>query len=201
MAASDEPALRGSQRRDAIGQAAMAVLARDGLAGLSMQAVARASGLAKSVVVYHVRDRQGLLTLTAETVFAARQALEQTTFQAEGDPRQHLSHWLNQQFDAAESDDSPIRLAWLLQLDREPRHARAAATDYGRSWTYRLSQLLARGHAQACWHAPDALRLATAVRAMTDGYLLQMLATSEKQNEIKRLRAACRGAVMDLLVR
>jgi hypothetical protein len=100
-----------------------------------------------------------------------------------------------------ERTDSPIRLLWSLQLDRESVFARMAAPGVDKNYIYRLGQLLSRGHAQACWHAPDGQRTASAIRAMTDGFLLQALVQAEKPEELRKLRAACRGAVMDLLVR
>ena len=191
----------GAQRRQAIAQAAIHVLATQGLGALSMAAVAQQSGLAKSVVLYHVRDRPGLLTLVTDAIHQARHLTDAPLSQTNGDPRQHLGAWLNCQFDAAERLDAPIRLGWVLQLDRESALAGSAGLDGDRTVIFRLAQLLARGHAQACWHAPDTLRAATAVKALTDGYLLQALAHREEPKEFQRLRAACRGAVLDLLVR
>ncbi len=191
----------GAQRRQAIAQAAIQVLATQGLGALSMAAVAHQSGLAKSVVLYHVRDRQGLLTLVTDAIHQARHLTDAPLSQADGDPRQHLGTWLNCQFDAAERLDAPIRLGWILQFDTESALAGNAGRGSDRNVIYRLAQLLARGHAQACWHAPDALRLATSVKALTDGFLLQALAHRENPKEFQKLRAMCRGAVLDLLVR
>ncbi len=201
MAEQEELAFMGSQRREAIARAAVHVLAANGVSGLSMQAVAKQCAMPKSVVVYHVGDRQGLLTLAAEALLQSRHVLELPVFQVDGDPRQHLSAWLNLQFDAVEHADSPIRLVWVLQLDRESSFVKLAMPGVDKNLIYRLGQLLTRGHAQACWHAPDGLRAAAAVKAMTDGFLLQALANADRPDDVRKIRAACRGAVMDLLVR
>ena len=197
----DEQPNRGAQRRAHILQAAIDVLASAGLHGLTMHAVATRAELAKSVVLYHVRDRAGLLRLVTEEVALQRSAVDAPLYAMDGDPRQHLTHWLGGLFDMAQRADSPIRLAWLLQLDTELPLATLIGQSQDKHTVHRLAQLLARGHAQSCWHAADAVRVATAVKALTDGYLLQVLAAREDGALCQRLRATCRGTVMDLLVR
>lgn len=53
--------LPGSERQEAILEAAFQVAARDTLGGLSMKAVAEAAGVSKGLVFYHFSDRESLL--------------------------------------------------------------------------------------------------------------------------------------------
>ena len=76
----------GARRRQAIVEAALAVLAQGGLTGLTMQRVATQAALSKSVVLYYVQDRPGLLRLLAAQITLNRQQLEWALAQTAGDP-------------------------------------------------------------------------------------------------------------------
>ena len=196
-----------SDRKQRIAAAAVDVVTVSGLSGLSMQRVAERAGLAKSVVLYHVADRQGLLRIVVAEVARLRRLGDQALTEEHGDPRRHLGDWLDRQFDAATRPDAPQRLAWLIQLDGEIHMdrthgaTRSLTADAEQEVASRLAKLLARGQAHACWQAPDATRTATAVKALVDGFLLQAFAARDNATDFQRLRAICRGAVMDLLVR
>lgn len=197
----DELPFMAQHRRDVILDAAIHVLATEGLNALSMQAVAKRAGVAKSVVLYYVGDRQLLLWRVFEELGLRQDVVSRLLRSEEGDPRQLLGQWLNAQFELIERADAPIRLTWLLQADREHPAFRLAARGIDGHAIGHLSELLARGHTQACWRAPDAQRLAMTVKALTDGYLLQAVNGDNDPAYVQKLRAACRGAVMDLLVR
>jgi AcrR family transcriptional regulator len=201
MAVQQEMAFATEQRRDLITAAAIEVLATHGIDGLSMAEVAQTAGLAKSVVLYYVSDREGLLRLVVEEVARRRYRLELPLEQPDGDPRRHLGDWIDGQFEAAQRADSPHRLMWLLQLDGELKLAEMLSNAENGHAIYRLGKLLTRGNTHACWQVADPKRAATAVRTLVDGFLLHALAVREDNKDFQRLRAACRGAVMDMLVR
>lgn len=197
---NEEEQLRPTRRAQIV-QAATRVLTRAGLHGLTMQAIAQEAGVPKSVVLYHVRDRQGLLLLLAEHVAQLRLQLDAPLETQGGDPRQHLGHWLTGLFEAIQAPDSPLRLLWAVRLDAEGQTLEPLRTPLEKREIWQLSTLLQRGHSQACWHAPDATRLAQALKALTDGFLLQALLVAHDAQACRKLLASCRGAVMDLLVR
>ena len=192
---------RGAERRGRIAAAAQTVLAAAGIGGLTMQAVADAAGLKKSVVLYHVGDRPGLIRLLTARVVAQRAALDAPLTRVAGDPRQLLTEWLAGQFAALTLDESPVRLAWLLRLDTAVAVADPAQSLAGAPTLDRLGQLLSRGHAEAYWHAPDAQGTAWRVKALVDGFLLQALEANDEEAAVRRLRGTCRSAVLDALVR
>lgn len=191
----------GPSRRAGIVAAAVRVLANRGLSGLSMQAVAVEAGVPKSVVVYHVGDRSGLLVAVASAVAESQRVIDAVLESPGGDPRQHLADWLTVQWEAARRPDSPTRLAWLLRLDAELGAPGPRSDPAERRRITALQGLLQRGVHHAGWTCPDPSRTAQRVLALVDGFLLQLFATSEDPAADRKLMAACRGAVLDLLVR
>ena len=191
---------RGRQRRDRILEAALDVGVRQGIGQLSLQDVADAAGVAKSVVLYYFVDRAGLMSaLAARTVqplLAAHALLAETT----GDPREHLNRWLAAMFQIG-ADERRIWLAYVALLSEGTERApRATLRACDQQAARAMADLLLRGHQQYCWHAPDAPRAATLVRALVDGMLLESVRNSDLA-VATRMYALCRGAVLDLLVR
>ena len=64
-----------SERREQILDAALTVLARDGISGVSMRAVSREAGLSLGLANYHFADKQGLIVAALERIADADAAL------------------------------------------------------------------------------------------------------------------------------
>lgn len=64
-----------ADRRAQILDAALVVLARDGISGVSMRAVAREAGLSLGLANYHFSDKHGLLTAALERIADADAAI------------------------------------------------------------------------------------------------------------------------------
>ncbi len=202
---------RGRERREKLVEAGLNTCACTGLGGLSLQAVADTAGVAKSVVLYYFRDRDGLLdALAARAVLpwlVAHEALAvndapspHTGADPAGDPREVLNRWLAAMFHLAVRERQALRLRLALQAEQPTASWRAHQDGCDRLALRLLALLLQRGHAQYAWHAPDAGRAALLVRGLVDGLCLEALRTEDLE-AATRLHGLCRGAVLDLLVR
>lgn len=196
------PQLRGHLRRNSLLDAALEACVRHGLTELSIQHVADAAQVTKSLVLYHFHDRAGLLDALAERAATPLDTAYATLADPTGDPREHLNRWLSALFEGAADPRRPYLLHVALTSGRAfgPQAApdRLDAVDARRSLL--LEKLLTRGHAQYAWHAPDPVRTTTLLRSLTEGMLLQAARTPEPA-QVSRLHAQCRAAVLDLLMR
>lgn len=193
------PSAKGRQRHEALVDAAVAAAAEVGPGQLSLQDVAAAAGVAKSVALYYFRDRAGLLAALAARAVAPWQAAHEPLAEPAGDPRDHLNRWLAAVFELASGQKPLLQLYLALLCDVRDPAARAVLRACDDVCHRRLVRLLARGHDQYCWHAPDPQRAATLLRALVDGLLLE--AVRSPAPAAGRLHGLCRGAVLDLLVR
>lgn len=191
---------RGLERRDLLVEAALRASAEHGLSALTLQDVADAAGVAKSVVLYYCDDRAGLLNLLAERAVAPWKPAWAVLAEATGDPREVLNRWLSTWFALVDAERPAwrVQLALLTQPHGAPGRKQVEASD--RHGQRGLTQLLQRGHDQYAWHAPDAARSATLVRSLVDGMCLEAQRNSVPDGAM-RLHGVCRGAVLDLLVR
>lgn len=190
---------RSAARRAQILQAALQAFERRGLGLLTVQDVADAAGVAKSVVLYHFRDRPGLLRAVAERV-GQPQDEASALLEGPGDPREHLNRWLSRVFELATDDGTALRLGQVLRAEAGCEEARGMLLASDSLAFRRLEALLARGHGQYCWHAADATRAALLVRAVVDGLLIEAV-RSDDPAAARRLHGVGRAAVLDLLVR
>jgi AcrR family transcriptional regulator len=182
--------------------AALEACVRHGLTELSVQHVADAAQVTKSLVLYHFHDRAGLLDALADRAAVPLDAAYATLADPSGDPREHLNRWLSVLFEGATDPRRPYLMHVALTsgraLDAWGTPDRLDAVDARRSLL--LENLLTRGHVQYAWHAPDPMRTATLLRSLTEGMLLQAARTPEP-GQVARLHAQCRAAVLDLLMR
>lgn len=191
---------RSHDRRALILDAALRTAVASGLSELSLQQVADAAGLAKSVVLYYFGDRMGLLTELAREAGGPLRHLHEQAQAAQGDPRGQLNEWIAGMFALAAPPASPWLLHAMLWSDAADARVREPLEACERMCCAALSQLLERGHAQYCWHAPDPDLAALVLRALVDGVLLR--AAREPDAQVRaRLQSQCRGAALDALVR
>lgn len=190
---------RGQLRREALVVAALSACREQSPGQLSLQDVADHAGVAKSVVLYHFGDRSTLLTALATRATRPLTEAHALLIEPDGDPREHLNRWLGALFDLVRDGARPW-LVYLALLSEGNDQHRAPLRTCDHIGARNLADLLQRGHQQYCWHAPDAPRSATLVRALVDGMMLET-ARSEDPLAWTRLHALCRGAVLDLLIR
>lgn len=190
---------RGRKRREELVEAALQTCASVGLGSLALQGVADAAGVAKSVVLYYFRDRDGLLEALALRVVAPWKVAHEALAAEAGDPREQLNRWLAAMFTLAvrEREALRVRLALLGEPAQAAWRGHLDASD--RLAMRHLTHLMARGHGQYAWHAPDAARAAQLVRGLVEGLTLEALRCDAEA--VTRLHGLCRGAVLDLLVR
>ncbi len=191
---------RSQDRRALLLDAALRTAVAQGLGELSLQRVADAAGVAKSVVLYYFGDRTGLLTELARQAGAPLLQLHAQAQTAAGDPRGQLNEWLAGMFALATPPASPWLLFAMLWTDIADPQVRAPLEACERMCRAGLAQLLERGHAQYCWHAPDPELTSLVLRALVDGVLLRAAREPDAQVRV-RLQNQCRGAALDALVR
>jgi AcrR family transcriptional regulator len=160
------------------------------------------------VVLYYFHDRDGLLEALAVRAVAPWRLAHDGLGGADatvkpdepgGDPREQLNRWLAAMFTLAvrEREALRVRLAMLGEPPNAPWRTHVDACD--RLALRQLALLMARGHGQYAWHAPDAARAALLVRGLVEGLSLEALRSDA--DTVTRLHGQCRGAVLDLLVR
>jgi AcrR family transcriptional regulator len=72
-----------ADKRERILEAVLAVLARDGISGVTMRAVAREAGVALGLATYHFEDKDGLVAAALERIAEGDAALVEPTPGAE----------------------------------------------------------------------------------------------------------------------
>ncbi|WP_405062676.1 TetR family transcriptional regulator C-terminal domain-containing protein [Kribbella sp. NBC_01505] len=184
----------GVERRDAIADAAIRLVATRGLRGLTHRAVDGEAGLPPGSTSYYLRTRSALLTACLDRLLA--RDLETATPTQDQSPTELVAAMVVGL--AAERPDGLIaRYELSLEASRQPE-LRAAIDAGGRQLRERLGQLLAG------LGVPDPERAAWPLAAMLDGLLYDRVAgtgstLSEADYEDGVRRAV--GAVLDGLIR
>jgi len=191
---------RSQDRRARLLAAALETAVAGGLAELSLQHVADAAGLAKSVVLYYFGDRTGLLVDLARHASAPLLRLHDEVRGAQGDPRGQLNEWIAGMFALGAPPASPWLVTAMLWTEITDPQVRMPLQACEKTCRATLSQLLDRGHVQYCWHAPDPDLAALVLRALVDGMLLRAAREPDAQARFV-LQNQCRGAALDALVR
>lgn len=197
----DQAPGRGELKRRLIVAAALRLGERQGLEGLSLQAVADAAGVPKSLLLHHFGSRDGLLVRVAADVAARARRCALAVHAVQGDPRSRLNALLQ---------------AWLLDGGDDPsgRHAlyvalwamrtqvavRQLLADDDAALLALLETVLAEGHRHRCWQAQPARVMAERVRALVEGILTEGLRQSQPWTAAE-VHARARSAVLDGLMR
>ncbi|GAB2931957.1 TetR family transcriptional regulator [Rhodococcus aerolatus] len=170
---TDGRRLRGQRRRDELVAAALRVLARDGVAGVSHRAVAAEAGVAKSAVGYHFADLDALLgAVLAHQGRVLTAALPDVPA---GTDLAWLADLLCAELD---HDRGRVVAGYELSLHAARRPALRGAAHV---WVDALTAVL-----RASSDDPDRVRAAVAV---VDGWVVQLLATGAEADprELERL--------------
>lgn len=183
-------------RRAAIVEAALVLASLEGLSALSMQRVAVAAGVPKSVVLYHVGDRDGLWLAVAERAVLpwAEVAL------VAGDPREALNRWLAETFERLAREPACVRVQAALRAAPAATPGRERVLALDERLRRELVALLEHGHSHHAWQAPDPMRTANLAMAVLDGLTVELL-RREGPDAVTGLHAMARGAVLELVLR
>ena len=190
---------KGRARREHILLSAMRVFEGRGLGSFSVQDVADAADVAKSVVLYYFGDRDRLLDALLESVLSPLLEAQTAAIESAGsDPREQMRRWLDVHFEG-EATLAASRL-YVQMLAEGGAASRSRCQAHDRASNILLTDLLRQGHRQYCWKSPNPKAIAMAIRAIIDGAHLACLKL-EPDDDLDRVRGLCRRAVLDLLVR
>jgi AcrR family transcriptional regulator len=203
----DQAPARGELKRRLIVAAALRLGEGGGLDGLSLQAVADAAGVPKSLVLHHFGSRDGLLLRVAAAIAGRAGRCAQAVQAAQGDPRARLNALLDAWL-LDGGDDAAGRHALHVSLwaaHRSDRDEAAAAVRQtlvadDAALLALLETVLAEGHRHRCWQAQPARQTAQRVRAVVEGVLTDALRQSPPWSAVE-VHARARSAVLDCLVR
>ena len=185
--ASDQPTRPAyAEGRDALLDAAIRVVARDGLGGLSYRTVAREAGTTHGLVSYHFRSRDRLIQETVAK--ASREAIERSSLVPESGRIEDFAREL-----AALADTEPkaqlVQFEFALESVRRPELREAVRTLYA-------EYLAATATALRDMGITPTGPLARLVFAALDGLMLQHLIdgpTDATQASVAELQTILRG--------
>ncbi|QLY27806.1 TetR/AcrR family transcriptional regulator [Nocardia huaxiensis] len=83
-----------SQRRTQILEAAVRVIAQDGVRGLRVEKLAAAAGVSTALIYYHFKDRAGILHAALEHINHRAQEYTEAGYAGGESPREQLEHLL-----------------------------------------------------------------------------------------------------------
>jgi AcrR family transcriptional regulator len=183
------PRLPRGTGRAALLDAAVRVVARSGLRGLTYRAVAAEAGVNQTLVAHHFGNRR---TLIAEALRAATDATAGTAHPAGVASLDGFARRLSSSI-ASDEELHAFLIELALEARRHPELAGENRATYGRYFETTRRALEAAG-------IPATPALARLVFAALDGLVLQQLvfadaaATDEATAELRRLLAAVRDA-------
>jgi AcrR family transcriptional regulator len=112
-----------TQARDRLLDAAEAVIVRDGVANLTLDAVAREAGASKGGLLYHFPSKAALTTAIVERLARRCEANQALALQAEpAAPGAFTRAYLHARLESVEPDDAPLHTALLAAAGEDPRY-------------------------------------------------------------------------------
>jgi AcrR family transcriptional regulator len=154
-AAASRPLMKGRQTRAAILEAALALASEMGLEGLSIGALAAATGMSKSGVFAHFGSREGLQIAVVREYHAKFE--EEVFFPALREPRglprlrALFERWVRRV--SVEIDSGCIYISGAVEFDDRPGPVRDALVAMVRTWQQALERAIhaamAEGHLRA----------------------------------------------------
>lgn len=160
-----------SERHTQILEAAVRVIAQDGVRGLRIEKLAAAAGVSTALIYYHFKDRAGVLHAALEHLNHRAQTYTENTATSTADPRTRVEHMLLRELqDIDEIRETSIawgelRASAVFHDDlREPLHATT------RSWNIDVETLIQQArHAGTINPAIDASATAERLTALVEG--------------------------------
>ncbi|WP_040816137.1 TetR/AcrR family transcriptional regulator [Nocardia concava] len=135
-----------SDRQTQILEAAVRVIAQDGVRGLRVEKLAAAAGVSTALIYYHFKDRAGILRAALEHINHRAEAYTERAFADLDEPRAQVEHMLLLELqDADEVRENSVAWGELRAsavFDPALREALAASTG---SWNSDVETLILRG--------------------------------------------------------
>ncbi len=182
----------GDDRRGEILTAAARVIARDGVDGLRMAAVAREAGVSSALLHYYFDTREELIRLAFDLHDRRAAVATEARLALIADPVERIRDQLGHQLD----DDPEVRDGWVIWAEMQrlalfDAAIRASVVERSLRWVGAIAELI--GEAQAAGRLPaerDAAELALRLTAFVDGLGEHVLIDSVPRAEAQRLLAA-----------
>jgi AcrR family transcriptional regulator len=133
----------GEFRCSSIQDAAMAVIARKGVADATMQDIAQAAGVAKATVYVYFRDRDELLTRTANRAFDRLITELDSAFTLSGTVQERLTAVVLRQLQFFDENRELFRAYIALTHREDAKHLRKAKAQSHARYVQRLGMLFA----------------------------------------------------------
>jgi AcrR family transcriptional regulator len=113
-----------AQARDRLIDAAEAVIVRDGVANLTLDAVAKEAGVSKGGLLYHFPSKSALTMAIVERLATRCEANQARALQAEpASPGAFTRAYLHARLESAlEPDEAPLHTALLAAAGEDPRY-------------------------------------------------------------------------------
>lgn len=184
---------RGARVRGILIETAFRIIAREGVAGISHRAVAKASATSHGLVTYHFGDIEGLIRATMEYVGEANLADQTRYFSSleaaeDGDA---LADVLARNAERRLVQDRNMGLALMelrLAAARDP-YLQPLVRQWGRGYTLKVAEALAR------LGAPRAREDAAEITALISGLIMDQLSLPREEFLQSRLTPAVQRQV------
>jgi TetR/AcrR family transcriptional regulator, fatty acid metabolism regulator protein len=189
-----------SQSQAGLVRAAYRLIGERGAHRVSLEEIAAAAGVSKSLVLYHFKSRENLLLATMEWVLIEVAARIRSAVAAAPAPASKVEAMVDVIFAGAEAN----RCFYLTYLDlvehaaRLPRFGRLS-TDFRVIVDTAYAAIVEAGVARGEFMAGDVDEAARVLRALVDGLFLQWLQEEDWAGTHDAYRAVCKRALLTYL--
>lgn len=195
MAISGTPAVPDVQVQ--IIRAAYRLMGQRGVQRVSLEAIAAASGVSKSLVLYYFKTRENLILKMMEWVLGQVASRIRAAAESAADPRQKVKRMVEVIFAGARTN----RRFYLTYLDLAEHAARferfaplSAAFREQENGLY--AELVRSGIEVGAFHVSDVEQTAIVLRAIVEGLFLQWLQEPDGESTHSRYRDTCERALL-----
>lgn len=181
-------------------RAAYRLIGERGVHRVSLEEIAAAAGVSKSLVLYHFKSRENLVLATMEWVLTEVAARIRSAVAAAPTPAAKVEAMVDVIFAGAEAN----RRFYLTYLDlvehasRVPRFSRLS-TDFRGIVDTAYAGIVEAGVARGEFVAGDIDEAARVLRALVDGLFLQWLQEEDWAGRHAAYRAVCKRALLTYL--
>jgi TetR/AcrR family transcriptional repressor of bet genes len=183
---------KSDKRRQALIEAAIKVVARDGHPGATVDAVAREAGLANGIVSFYFRGKADLFSAAFKDLIVKYDAIVARHLQAAGDqPLRRLEAMIAAAFDPEALDRARIAAwfaFWAAEMSRKPRRDAASRAEF----KYTRAAIVECRRLSKLNNCIDATAAGTGLVALLDGFWWAMM-TAPKSVKPEQAAAACRA--------
>ncbi len=160
-------------RRDSLIEAALRCIARDGIAGFTVDNVSREAGVSRGLINHHFEGIEGLLVAVYTGMTSSMEAAGRTALLVDGGAEERLSAVINTMFAPPMFTKASLR-AWLAlwgEVAVNPKLRSAHRKSYSQ---YRQAMTAAIGELAAARQIKlDKVALATTIIALIDGLWIE----------------------------